>query len=78
MNTLKKLTDFLAELEASKLHYSLEHNREEAIMVVVALPVERVEINFFVDGSVEIEKFQSLGFSDAEPEELVTFINTYN
>ena len=39
MNSMQKLVDFLGKLEESKIHYTLEHNRDETIMVFVAVPL---------------------------------------
>jgi hypothetical protein len=58
---MENLLSFLVRLEAGKIHYSLEHNRDKAIMVLSAVPGERWEVEFFEDGSVEIEVFKSSG-----------------
>jgi hypothetical protein len=58
---MAQLLEFLRRLEENALSYSLEHNREDAIMVLVAIPGERWEIEFFQDGKVEIEIFGSSG-----------------
>jgi len=55
------LTAFLDKLEQKKIDYTLAHPREDAIMVLVAVPGERWEIEFLSDGSIEIEKFISTG-----------------
>jgi hypothetical protein len=61
-----KLTTFLDQLETAKIGYTIAHHRSETIMVLVALPGERWEIEFFSSGSVEIERFISNGaISDA-------------
>lgn len=52
---------FLQKLEQQKLSYTLAHSRDEAMMVIVAVPGERWEIEFLSDGSVEVEKFVSNG-----------------
>ena len=52
---------FLDKLEHQDIGYTLAHHREEALMVLVAVPGERWEIEFLSDGSVEIEKFISTG-----------------
>ena len=57
----KNLTTFLNELEQKSISYTLAHNRDESIMVLVAIPGERWEIEFLGDGSVEIEKFTGNG-----------------
>ncbi len=56
-----KLTALLSDLERSGISYDLAHHRDEAIMVKVAVPGQRWEIEFFDDGSVEIERFISDG-----------------
>ncbi len=78
-----KLVGFLSQLEHQNIHYTLAHHRDEAIMVLVAIPGERWEIEFFNDGLVEVERFISRGnlvseevFSElfaayAEPESVV-------
>lgn len=55
---MKKLIDFLERLEEKKICYKLNKVRD-AIMVEVAIPGERWEVEFFADGNVEIEKFIS-------------------
>src|SRR5262249_15316860 len=60
-NGLPGFIQFLNELEQKKMRYTVACNREDAIMVVVAAPDERWEIEFFGDGSVKIEKFISEG-----------------
>jgi len=57
----KNLTTFLNELEQKSISYTLAHNRDESIMVLVAIPGERWEIEFLGDGSMEIEKFTGNG-----------------
>lgn len=56
MNNLLK---FLSGLEERNIHYYLEHNRDEFIMVNVAIPGERWEIEFSSDGEIEIEIFKN-------------------
>ena len=60
-NSFEKLLHFLTKLEQSKIAYSLAHHREETVMVMATIPGERWEIEFFADGSVEIERFGSKG-----------------
>jgi hypothetical protein len=69
MNSLEKLLNFLMKLETHKIHYTLECNRGEAIMVLVAVPGERWEIEFFIDGHVEVEVFESKSGLNLEGEE---------
>ncbi len=65
-NGFTKLTNFLTQLEQHNISYTLAHHRDEAIMVMAAVPGQRWEIEFFVDGSVEIERFTSGGRIEGE------------
>ena len=56
-----KLILFLQNLNQQKISYTMMHHRDESIMVAVAVPGERWEIEFLNDGSIEIEKFISNG-----------------
>ncbi|MHB0939934.1 MAG: hypothetical protein ACYDCO_12205 [Armatimonadota bacterium] len=60
-NPLQKLLDFLKELDNRNQFYRLSNPREEAVMVEVAVPGERWEVEFFADGHVEVEVFRSDG-----------------
>ena len=60
-NGFDRLILFLQNLEKQTIDYSLAHHRDEAVMVIVAVPGERWEIEFLSDGSVEVEKFVSNG-----------------
>ena len=60
-NVFDRLTAFLGELERRGINYSLAHNRDEAIMVIAAVPGERWEIEFLDDGTLEVERFVSNG-----------------
>ncbi len=52
---------FLHELREAKIHYELAQHRDEAVMVQVAVPGERWEIEILDDGSFEVEVFRSDG-----------------
>lgn len=56
---LKDLINFLNQLEKNKIFYKLNKVRDEAIMVEIAVPGQRWEVEFMEDGTVEIEKFIS-------------------
>lgn len=66
MNAFKKLTDFLDKLTQHKIYFTLGYIREEGILVQVVVPGQRWEVEFFVDGSVEIERFigMNIGIED--------------
>jgi hypothetical protein len=59
MNALQKLLDFLLELDHQKICFQLARVRPEAIMVEIAVPGERWEVEFFADAHVEVEVFGS-------------------
>lgn len=56
---MKKLLNFLSKLESQSIHYHLEHNRDDFVMVHVALPGERWEVEFSANNEVEIEIFKN-------------------
>lgn len=57
---MEHLLDFLNKLEENHIYYRLNKVRD-AIMVEVAIPGERWEVEFFPDGSIEVEKFVTTG-----------------
>jgi hypothetical protein len=57
MNPLQKLLDFLSDLDERKIFHKLSRVRPEAIMVEIAVPGERWEVEFFTDGHLEVEVF---------------------
>ena len=57
---MEQLLAFLNRLEEAKIHYRLNKVRD-AVMVEVAVPGERWEIEFFEDGHTEVERFVSDG-----------------
>jgi hypothetical protein len=59
--TVPTLHDFLRELDESQTYYRLTSVRDGAVMVEVALPDERWEIEFFDDRDPEIEIYRSDG-----------------
>ena len=65
-NTFDNLLRFLNNLQESQVSYTLAHHRDEAVMIAVAVPGERWEIEFLDDGSVEVERFISSGEIGAE------------
>lgn len=57
---MKDLIGFLNELENRKIYYRLSKIRD-SIMVEIAVPGQRWEVEFFSDGNIEVEKFTSDG-----------------
>ncbi len=70
MDNFKKMLDFLGKLKQRKIHFTLEHNRPEAIMVLITVPGERWEVEFFADEPVKVEVFRTLGMDYNYDEEL--------
>ena len=56
---LKEFIAILNKLEEKSVFYKLNKVRNEAIMVEVAVPGQRWEIEFLEDSTVDIEKFIS-------------------
>lgn len=56
---MEKLLSFLDKLEERQIYYKLNKVRD-AIMVEIALPGKRLEVELFADGNVEVEKFISI------------------
>jgi len=61
MNGLGKLLEFLSQLEAAKVSYTLEHSQRDSLTVFVTVPEERWQVEFYVDGKVEIKVFRLAG-----------------
>lgn len=59
-NPFSKVLNFLEKLEETNIWYRLEHVRD-SIMVILAIPGQRWEVEFFDDGHVEVERFVSAG-----------------
>ena len=57
---MKRLLEFLDLLEQKAIYHRLNKVRD-AIMVEIAIPGQRWEIEFFDDGRIEVEKFISEG-----------------
>ena len=57
---MKELIKFLDILEENKIYYKLNKVRD-AIMVEIAVPGERWEVEFFQNGDIVVEKFISQG-----------------
>lgn len=55
------LYEFLERLRSARIHFTLATYRNDTVMVQISVPGERWEVEFFGDGSVEIERFRSDG-----------------
>ena len=54
-----RLLDLLNRLDAAHIHYRMEHIRPDSIMLDIAVPGWRWEIEFMADSSLDIERFRS-------------------
>ncbi len=52
------LYELLSELDAARIHFTLSRNRPDTVLVTLTLVGERVEIDVFVDGHMEVSRFQ--------------------
>lgn len=71
-NSFRKLTRFLNKLEDNKISYKLDTVRNDYIMVEVAVPAQRWEVEFSPDGDVVVERFKS--FEDVGDEGLLEYL----
>jgi len=60
MDNLNKLISFLEKLENRKIYYTLSKIRD-SILISIAVPGERWEVEFMNNGDIECEKFISNG-----------------
>lgn len=60
-NSFHAFLSLLNRLEQTGISYHLAHHRDDALMIVLAVPGERWEVEFLEDGSIEIERFISNG-----------------
>ena len=60
-NQFSRLLAFLERLDQSKTSYTMEHSRDDALMVTILVPGEYWEVEFLEDGGVEIECYRSDG-----------------
>ena len=69
-----RLLRFLSQLEEINIHYDLKHVRE-SIMIQAYLPIGTWEIEFFEDGTIEVELLPRTSGVERVPEEwLESFI----
>lgn len=57
---MSDLLDFLQKLEDNDIYYRLNKVRD-SIMVEIAIPGQRWEVEFMRDGEVQVEKFLTSG-----------------
>lgn len=64
MSTIDDVRAFCESLSRHRIRYHLDIIRDGSIMVSLAVPGERWEIEFLIDGSVELERFASTGVAE--------------
>ena len=64
---LVKLIEFLNILEAGNVFYQLGKIRD-GILITIVVPGERWEVEFLIDGDIDIERFVSDGNIEGEKE----------
>jgi hypothetical protein len=74
---MDKLFDFCAALDELHVRYGVLVNREGAVTITVVAPGQYLEIEFFTDGSTEIERFVSQGVADAPDAELEAIVQAF-
>ena len=57
----RRLLSFLERLASAKIGFTIEHSRDDALMVLVYSPVGYWEVEFTADGEVEVERYRSDG-----------------
>jgi len=64
----RRLLDLLNRLDTAHVRYALGHTRPESVMVDISLPGWRWEVEFMLDGSIEIERYRSVMGVEPDPE----------
>jgi hypothetical protein len=62
-----RLVDFLNRLDRAHIFYKLDHTRPDSVMIDISLPGARWEVEFMADGSVDIERYESVAGVEDEP-----------
>jgi len=58
---LNDILNLLRRLDTAGIYFELARPRDEALMILVAVPGERWEIEYLEDGTIEVEIFRSNG-----------------
>lgn len=64
MSMAHSLYNLLDRLDAAKIHYSLSRHRSDSVLVSVTVVGQRIEIDVFGDGHMEVSRF--IGHEDIE------------
>ncbi len=60
--TAHPLYQLLRKLDLAKIHYSIARHREDSVMLTITLVGERIEVDVFENGEMEVSRF--LGTED--------------
>jgi hypothetical protein len=52
------LYKLLSELESKSIHFTLDRHRPDTVLVILTLVGERVEIDVFENGRMEVSRFK--------------------
>ena len=52
------LYELLAELDSARIFYALSRHRSDSVLVSITFVGERVEVDVFDDGRMEVSRFQ--------------------
>ena len=52
------LFDLLKRLEAARLYFTLSRHRSDAVLVSITVVGERIEVDVFEDGHMEVSRFK--------------------
>lgn len=62
-----RLLDFLNRLDRAHIFYKLDHTRPDSVVIDISLPGWRWEVEFMVDGSIDIERYRSVAGVENDP-----------
>ena len=58
MEASHPLYDLLSRLESGRIHFTLARHRPDSVLVTLTLVGERVEVDVFADGHMEVNRFR--------------------
>jgi hypothetical protein len=70
VEVFQRLLDFLNRLDQAHIFYALNHTRPDSMMVAISLPGWHWEVEFMADGSVEVERYESVVGVQSDPKML--------
>ena len=52
------LFELLSSLEEARIHFALSRHRSDTVLVTITLVGERIEVDVFEDGHMEVSRFK--------------------